>query len=266
MTRKQLLIELRRSFGFFAALILGRIVVVSIAALSNSAFIRDFIRPMCTLVAWVVILIYVVVDLYRELYFGKNKLILMIPYKSSFMWEMKYAAYSLYIIAFTLIGLFYEFFAEYGLFHLQIKESLNSFQGSAYYILSGMISSLCGLSLLFFSAAAGRISQNKGLSYLLTALVFFGIHIVWAVFILNITGALNGDCTWVIGILSGSEKKVYNQYAGMIPVAIIPQNQSFDISETISTSNLLSNIVALLFGMLMVHILPNITKHDYLEN
>ena len=94
MRKTQLLIELKKSFGLpFFALTIGKICISMISVVCNSEFIRDFIRPMYNMVAWIVVLIFIIIDLYRELYFGRNKLILMVPKK-----EFIYVVYKVYFI------------------------------------------------------------------------------------------------------------------------------------------------------------------------
>ena len=63
-----------------------------------------------------------------------------------------------------------------------------------------------------------------------------------------------------------SSVKVYNQFAGIIPIMIIPKSGSFDISETISISNLLSNIIVFVGCIFSIKIITDLTKVDYNEN
>ena len=155
-------------------------------------------------------------------------------------------------------------FSEYGLYNLQIKDSSNCAKGILYYLTSDIVSSLCGLSLLFLSIAISRKFKKNALSYISTAFIFLGSTILWSICILNITGALNDECLWAMGI--ASSVKVYNQFAGIIPIMIIPKSGSFDISETISISNLLSNIIVFVGCIFSIKIITDLTKVDYNEN
>lgn len=264
MTKKQFFIEFRKSFGLFLALTIVRIAICIFSINSNSEFVYSFLRPMYTMISWVIMLIYIIVDLYHELYFGSNKLILMLPRKTSFLWFVKYFSYALHILIFCIVGFLYEFISDKGLYNLQIQYSnAGAISGSIYFLGSSIISMLCGLSLLFMAIAVSRFFRHKVLSYISTAFVFLGVTITWIVFILNTTGALTDDCLWAMGIASNVH--VYNQFAGIIPVMIIPKKESFDISETISIYNLLTNTVGFVLNLMLIYFFSNLIKSDYID-
>lgn len=261
MIINQIKVEFKRNSLFFLSLSIINLILILLMCFGKLNFINNFLYPIYGMMSWTIIVVYIFVDLFNDFYFGKNKLLLMLPANNSTLILSKYVALLLGILLFWLTSLIHVFFQTDGLYNTAILNSSAQVEGIIYMIVSKIISIIAGLSIIFCSISLSRISRNKVVSYCIAFIVFIGVTTGLVVLVLYNAGCITANVPWSIGI--NTNVAVYNQYAGLIPVMVIPKQIAPNISTSITWNNTGLNFIVLLILSLVTFIASDFIKHDY---
>lgn len=258
MIWNQFKIEIKRHGLLFVSLAVVNIILFGLTWLDHMEFINEFVIPVYGLIGWMIILILLFMDIFNELNLGKNRLILMLPIRTSYIWYIKYVAVVLGSFLFWGSSLFSSFFHQDGIYLLNESVGIN---GSFYFIISRMMGILSGFSIVFCGISLTRRFKSKSLAILVSLGYFIVVTTGLIILILALSGALSGEYLWGIGLNSGVT--VLNQYGGFIPVMIIPHELLYNVTDTVAWGNVLLNFIVLIVQLGIIFFVTNYIKSDY---
>ncbi|MDR0983805.1 MAG: hypothetical protein LBL93_02180 [Ruminococcus sp.] len=258
MLLKQFTVEFKRHIMFFLGLSFINIAFFIVSKIPDLTFVGDYIYPFYLMLSFTLAVIYIFIDLYNDLYSGKNVLALMVPFGENKIILSKSFAYAVGIILLWLTSLLQTFFGENGFYKVAIEASDSRFEGISYMALSRMVSVFSGIAIFAVIIALVRFFRNRFLSYVVSFVLFLGFSIGFCCVVLSF-----GSVDWFIGI--NSDVHVYNQYFGFVPIMIVSTEVSGDISDTIAWGNLLLNFIVGIFGYVVSGLILKWKRFDYVQ-
>ncbi|MDR0919711.1 MAG: hypothetical protein LBM93_10800 [Oscillospiraceae bacterium] len=260
MLLKQISIELKRHLFFFFGLSFVNIAIFLVSQIQNLSIVGNLISPFYLMIAFTLAVIYIFVDLYNDLYLGKNILSLMIPIDEIKIILAKSIAYTVGVMLLWLTTLLETLFGENGLYQTAVMYSDSKFEGIIYLISSRLFSVFSGIAIFVIIIALVRFFKNKFSSYIISFILFLMFTISFCCVVMAVNGCFD-SVDWFIGI--NTDVHVYNQYFGFIPIMIVSSGN--DISETINWGNLIMNISIGIFLFFLSSLILRLKKYDYLN-
>lgn len=261
MIKEQFLVEIRKHFPLFLSLTIIDIIL-NIISLFYKDSVMVFIYFLYGFAAWICIIIYVILDIYNNLYIGKDVLIHTLPIKTYRLFLIKNCVFFIGMFMFWSSSLINIFFNKHGLYNTAIQFSINPSKSIMFMILSKILGLLAGLSLITSLVALSKHIKSNTSSKIFIGLGYIFITITQMFINLKISGFYDGLVKWIIGI--NTEIHVLNQYCNFVPIMIWPNKSEFDISQTLSTSSLAVNIALIIITCLISYVIIEHRKNDYL--
>ncbi|NMM62968.1 hypothetical protein HBE96_09680 [Clostridium sp. P21] len=209
-------------------------------------------------VTWIVIPVYIFIDLYNEFYKGKEVITHMIPIKTSAKFLVKSLIFSLGLMIIWSTCLIYELFSLNGIYYSKIMDSSNPKVGVIYFILARFIGFIAGPIIIGMALALSKLVKNKILS---AAIIVITITVTTVGLYLVMKSNLAGQehIGWAIGTTS---KEVFKQYAGMVSILVTSDKDITDIAQTIHWNNVIFNALVAVLGYGIVSSIFNSRKYE----
>ncbi|MBI6875655.1 hypothetical protein [Clostridium aciditolerans] len=209
-------------------------------------------------ITWIIIPVYVFIDLYNEFYKGKEVITHMIPIKTSTKFLVKSLTFSLGLMIIWSTCLIYELFSLNGIYYLKIMDSSNPKAGVVYFILARLIGFIAGPIIIGMALALSKLVKNKILS---AAIIISTITVTTIGLYLIMKSNLSGQehIGWAIGTTS---QERFKQYAGMVSILVSSDKGITDIAKTIYWNNVVFNILVTLLGWGIVSLIFNSRKYE----
>lgn len=249
--------EMKKHFLIFSIFTLIELIL-SIAVLINYDY-----RSAAFLVSnitWIVIPVYIFIDLYNEFYRGKEVITHMIPIKTATKFLVKSLTFSLGLMIIWSTCLIYELFSLNGIYYSKIMDSSNPKVGIIYFILARFIGFIAGPIIIGMALALSKLVKNKILSI---AIIITTITVTTVGLYLIMKSNLidQGKVYWSIGTTS---QDVFKQYAGMISILVASDKDITDIAQTIYWNNVIFNALVAVLGYGIVASIFNSRKYEIL--
>ena len=241
-------------FGIFTLIQM----ILSTAVLVNYDYMS--ICFMISSITWIVIPIYIFIDLYNEFYKGKEVITHMIPIKTSTKFLVKSVTFSLGLMIIWSTCLIYELFSLNGIYYSKIIDSSNPKVGVIYFILARFIGFISGPIIIGIALALSKLVKSKILS---TAIIVITITVTTVGLYLVMKSNLAGqeNIGWAIGTTS---QQAFKQYAGMVSMLVTSDKDITDIAQTIYWNNVIFNILVAVLGYRIVSLIFNSRKYEVL--
>lgn len=249
--------EIKKHFVIFGIFTLIQ-MILSTAVLVNYDYMS--ICFMISSITWIVIPIYIFIDLYNEFYKGKEVITHMIPIKTSTKFLVKSVTFSLGLMIIWSTCLIYELFSLNGIYYSKIIDSSNPKVGVIYFILARFIGFISGPIIIGIALALSKLVKSKILS---TAIIVITITVTTVGLYLVMKSNLAGqeNIGWAIGTTS---QQAFKQYAGMVSMLVTSDKDITDIAQTIYWNNVIFNILVAVLGYRIVSLIFNSRKYEVL--
>jgi len=249
--------EIKKHFVIFGIFTLIQ-MILSTAVLVNYDYMS--ICFMISSITWIVIPIYIFIDLYNEFYKGKEVITHMIPIKTSTKFLVKSVTFSLGLMIIWSTCLIYELFSLNGIYYSKIIDSSNPKVGVIYFILARFIGFISGPIIIGIALALSKLVKSKILS---TAIIVITITVTTVGLYLVMKSNLAGqeNIGWAIGTTS---QQAFKQYAGMVSMLVTSDKDITDIAQTIYWNNVIFNVLVAVLGYRIVSLIFNSRKYEVL--
>lgn len=249
--------EIKKHFVIFGVFTLIQII------LSTAILVNYDYMSMCFMISsitWIIIPIYIFIDLYNEFYKGKEVITHMIPIKTSTKFFVKSVTFSLGLMIIWSTCLIYELFSLNGIYYSKIIDSSNPEAGVVYFILARFIGFISGPIIIGMALAFSKLVKNKILSASIIVITITVITVgLYLIMKFNLAGQEN--IGWSIGTTS---HEAFKQYAGMVSLLVGSDKDVTDIAQTIHWNNIIFNILVAVLGCGIVSLIFNSRKYEVL--
>lgn len=253
-------VELRKHCKFFGFLIVINLLS-SILVLKDYEFMNTYGFDI-EYYSWILAFLYVFINVYRELYIGKNLLSHMVPIETSRLLVIKSLVFGIFMSIIWLTTLIYEIHSPMGIYQMKIIHSSSILQSTLYFILPRIISLFTGVIIIGFSISLGKVINNKVVS----KVIVFGsfILITMALYFTIKYSLINQNGVgWAIGTTA---QYGFKQYSGIIAMLVTsPKTQALagvDIATSIYWNNIFINIIAGVVGLYASHLIFKSKRYE----
>ncbi|AIQ16975.1 hypothetical protein H70357_10110 [Paenibacillus sp. FSL H7-0357] len=229
----QFKLECKRHFAMFASLT-GLSCLINLYFLFSSGQDLAFLILTVNMVIGILIPVYIYVDYYREFFTGTMPVNHMLPVKTSSLFLVKSAVFMLGTTAVWSTTLLEVFLNPDGLYQARIADSASPALGILYLLLSKLCSIPAGLALIGLALAAGKRQRKPLLSHLCIAVL------IVAVVAVQFALVIQDSSHWSLGT---SANESFKQYANLLTVSPIYQEQAANINDTISWQSIGMNLL-----------------------
>ncbi|WP_123053650.1 hypothetical protein [Clostridium sp. JN-1] len=251
-------LEIRKHFPIFSVFILMEAVLSTLVLVDYNKYIN--IHLQLSAVAWIVLPIYIFIDLYNNFYIGKDVILHMIPMKTSTKLLVKSTIFSMGLMLMWATCLIFELFNSHGIYHTRILHSSSPTLGIVYFILARFIGCISGPIIIGVSIALSKLVKNKISSISIIAAVLLGITIgFYLIMKSNLAG--QGKVFYSIGTTS---QDAFKQSAGLVSLLVQSDKHLADISKSIYWNNLFYNFLVYVFGYVIISSIFNSKKYEVL--
>ncbi|URZ14655.1 hypothetical protein [Clostridium felsineum] len=232
--------------------------ILSLLVLSNYSQYSG-IYLQITSISWILITIYVFIDLYNSFYRGKDVLFHMVPIKTSKKFFIKVVVFSISFMLLWSTCLIFEFISPSGIYAMRIAKSSNPTMGVIYFILARFLSCISGIIILGLAILLGKLFKNKFVSaaiiFLTLFLITFGLYQIMK---LNLMPANN-----IYFSIGTNLQTSFKEYAGIVSLLVGADNRTIpDIATTIYWNNVIANICVAIIGGFIVAKLTDSKRYE----
>lgn len=251
-------VEIRKHYIFFGACIIINLILSCLVLSNYNKYINMSFQ--ISSIIWILVPIYIFINLYKEFYIGTNLLYNMVPIKTSNIFLLKVLVFSVAIILIWSCSLVYELFSSQGIYHNRILLSSKPVLGTIYFIMPRVISSISGIIILGLSIALSKLINNKVLSQIIMIITLIIVHMgFYQIMKLNIIN--QGQVFFSIGTTS---QIGFKQYAGLLSLLVSTTTNVPDIATTIYWNNVTANILVAFIGFLITASIFNSRRYEIL--
>lgn len=251
-------VEIKKHYIFFATTIIINLLLSFFVLYNYDKYISMSFQ--ISSITWILIPIYIFIDLYKEFYIGTNLLNNMVPTKTSNIFLLKLLVFSIAVILIWSCSLVYELFNVKGIYHNRILLSSKPVLGIIYFIIPRIVSAISGIIILGLSIALSKLINNKTLSIIIMITILIIVHMgLYQIMKLNIIS--QGQVFFSIGTTS---QIGFKQYAGLLAILVSTTTNVPDIATTIYWNNVTANILVALIGFLILDFIFKSRKYEVL--
>ncbi|MEG0128917.1 hypothetical protein [Clostridium sp.] len=212
--------------------------------------------------SWLLCFIYVFINIYRELYIGKNTIAHMIPIDTYKILIVKSVVFGVFMSIMWLVTLIYEMFSPMGMYEMRIIESSNVLESTLYFIIPRIVSLFTGVVVIGLAVALGKLVNNRVISNVIVfasfILITMGIYMVMKYTFLNVDGI-----GWSIGTTA---QYGFKQYSGIIAILVSTPKSillgEVNIASSIYWNNVFVNIFVGLIGLYISNLVFKSKKYE----
>jgi len=259
---KLLAVEIKKSMPIFLALCIIN-VFFFIASMFTDSVMFELIAFMFTLIAYSLMICYVFISLYHDLYLGKDILLHLTPIKTSTVLIIKNIVYVLGFLLFWLPSLARILYGKSGIAELIFSSLDHTWFILTYMNFTKLLGIVAGTMLITSIIACSKKIKNR-----VGSLVFIGLT-----YLLIIVGTIIGiiyryentfeNIEVTIG-MGTNDLFIFDQYATFIPIKILPINPFIEtVMDTAFTEQLLINSFIIITSYIIFVLVVDYTKNDY---
>ncbi|WP_446899199.1 hypothetical protein ACSVC9_04705 [Clostridium sp. LBM24168] len=249
-------LEIKKHFQIFFILILIETVLGIFVLADYNKYID--IHLQLSAVVWIVISMYIFIDLYNNFYTGKDVMFHMIPIKTSTKFLIKSTVFSIGLMLMWSTCLIFELFSLNGIYHARILNSTSPASGVVYFISARFIGFISGPVIIGVSIALSKLVRKKYLGIVVIAVVLLCITL-GLYFIMKSNLAGQGKVFYSIGTTS---QEAFKQSAGMVSILVQSDRHLDDISKSIYWNNIIYNFLTYIFGYAVITFIFNSKKYE----